>query len=115
MTQEEVYECLCVYDPRNSHYQEHKECCETLDLELREPRTDCACDNCYHGKDRLALEILARSKDMKYYRCEFVLESAYYPAPLSMIIQAESEEQAIEIIKTAYLMPYSLTVNEVKL
>lgn len=56
MTREEVCKQLCIKDKRNPdnelwYYQEWM-------LEDPEPRTDCYCDNCFHGRDRLAVEIL---------------------------------------------------------
>jgi len=49
----EVYQWLCEYDERNS---------DSIPLEEwddpREPRKYCFCDNCFYGRDRLALEIL---------------------------------------------------------
>ena len=49
MTDHEVLRNLCFHDPRNPHN----------DPELgQEPRDNCYCDNCFHGRDELALEIL---------------------------------------------------------
>ena len=53
MTPTEIEEQLCSYDTRNPFY----------DSEMsgdREPRVDCACDNCFNGRDLLAREILDR-------------------------------------------------------
>lgn len=50
----EVKENLCSRDPRNPLYY-------TIygdDDEPVEPRKDCACDNCFYGKDKLAVELL---------------------------------------------------------
>ena len=46
------YESLCYLDPRNPNAM--------LDLdELQpDPRDGCFCDNCFHGRDALALEII---------------------------------------------------------
>ena len=44
-----VLDRLCWYDPRHPLYSET----ESL------PRDNCSCDNCFYGKDALALEILA--------------------------------------------------------
>ena len=49
MTDHEVRRNLCFHDTRNP----------LNDPELgREPRDNCYCDNCFHGRDALALEIL---------------------------------------------------------
>ena len=54
---EEVYEQLCWYDKRNPN-QIHD-----VDQDVVVPRRDnCACDNCYNGKDRLAMEVLRLQK-----------------------------------------------------
>lgn len=50
----EIYEKLCYYDERNPDSV-------ALELEVHErkpPRENCFCDNCFYGRDRLALEIL---------------------------------------------------------
>ena len=49
MTEPEIFDNLCSYDPRNPHYDPDY---------AREPRKDCYCDNCFRGLDTLALEIL---------------------------------------------------------
>ena len=53
MLLEEVFRYLCVYDVRNPSYLK-----EDWDDEITPPRTDCSCDNCFYGRDRLAMEIL---------------------------------------------------------
>ncbi len=48
---EEIYPKLCYYDRRNPN--------NTLEPnEKQKPRQDCYCDNCFYGRDALALEIL---------------------------------------------------------
>ena len=54
MTIEEVYEELCSYDTRNPFYGY----ITSEDDDPRPPRTNCFCDNCFYGRDKLALEIL---------------------------------------------------------
>lgn len=53
MTEQEILSNLCLFDPRNPH--------NIID-ELDESRTDrkekCYCDNCFYGRNLLALEIL---------------------------------------------------------
>ena len=52
MTSEDVYNNLCYYDPRNPDY-------DAFYSEDIEPRQDdCYCDNCFYGRDVLAMEIL---------------------------------------------------------
>jgi hypothetical protein len=47
----EVYKRLCYYDKRNPN--------NIIDTdEPQEPRDNCYCDNCFYGRDRLALEII---------------------------------------------------------
>lgn len=56
MELEEVYKNLCFKDKRNPTWQDlygqDEEC------EIPEPRNDCYCDNCFYGRDKLALEII---------------------------------------------------------
>ena len=58
MTPTELTEQLCIHDPRNSFYDP-----ETS--EGRKPGVDCACDNCFYGRDLLVREILDRKKKTK--------------------------------------------------
>ena len=50
MNKQEVYENLCWYDERNPNndYNDGD----------TEPRKDCYCDNCFYGRDKLAMEII---------------------------------------------------------
>ena len=54
MLYQEISENLCYYDIRNP------DCFVEDDSEdHKEPRNNnCACDNCFYGRDKLALEIL---------------------------------------------------------
>lgn len=54
-TQDEIYENLCTYDPRSPYYAD---LAMALEDDMRQPRQNCCCDNCFYGRDRLALEIL---------------------------------------------------------
>lgn len=50
----EVYTYLCVYDERNPHYIN----LDYLDYVPGVPRENCFCDNCFYGRDKLAMEII---------------------------------------------------------
>lgn len=56
LTDEQIHENLCIYDPRNPLYANLYGDHDPADIPA--PRNDCACDNCFYGRDRLALEIL---------------------------------------------------------
>jgi hypothetical protein len=48
-----VRDNLCNYDPEYSHYIQDDE-----DTELIAPRSSqCYCDNCFYGRDKLAIKI----------------------------------------------------------
>lgn len=52
MTETEIFENLCYYDPRRPDF----------DPEValgRKPSMDCACDNCFYGRDKLAIALLS--------------------------------------------------------
>ena len=49
----EVCRWLCEYDERNPDFIPLEEWDDS-----REPRKNCFCDNCFYGRDKLALEIL---------------------------------------------------------
>ena len=48
-------ENLCVYDPR---YELHDEIAHAYEDDMPKPRINCACDNCFYGRDELANIIL---------------------------------------------------------
>ncbi len=49
----EIYHSLCSYDRRNPLFN------DIMDEDFpTEPRNDCYCDNCFYGRDALALEII---------------------------------------------------------
>jgi len=52
-----VHEHLCYADPRNPLFEDIHGGQEPDDIP--KPREGCSCDNCYSGKDELALEIIA--------------------------------------------------------
>ena len=57
----EVYENLCVHDPRNPLYRDiHFD-------DISKPRANCSCDNCFYHRDWLAVEIL-RLRELTNYR-----------------------------------------------
>lgn len=62
MTDEEVRSHLCYKDPRNPMYN-FNDIYDGEDIPI--PRKDCYCDNCFYGKDKLALEILRLKKALK--------------------------------------------------
>jgi len=67
MTEQDIFENLCTYDPRNPLYDPYW----TEDIHTgkpREPRIGCYCDNCFYGRDKLALELLnviAKAEDQR--------------------------------------------------
>jgi hypothetical protein len=55
MNKEDVYLNLCRYDKRHEDY---KDLIYAYGGDVPEPRKDCSCDNCFYGRDRLAMEIV---------------------------------------------------------
>lgn len=49
---------LCWYDPRNPNYNKYT----PPDIK---PRNNCFCDNCFMGRDKLALYIIKLQKELK--------------------------------------------------
>lgn len=62
------FEQLCYRDPRNPMFKDIYGDEETPPT----PRVDCACDNCFYGKDALALEII-RMQHQQTETCTWVL------------------------------------------
>lgn len=58
MTTPEVYERLCWYDKRNPNYVEQNE------NDIRAPRILCVCDNCFYGRDKMAMEIIKLQEEI---------------------------------------------------
>ncbi len=52
MSLDEVYENLCTKDSRSPYFYIYDE------DEVIVARDNCACDNCFYGRDKLALTIL---------------------------------------------------------
>lgn len=55
-----LYEKLCICDKRHPYH----------DTEYADeiPRQGCACDNCFYGRDKLALEIIRLQEMLKEYQ-----------------------------------------------
>jgi hypothetical protein len=58
MNTQEVLENLCVYDARHPSWVNFRE--EYAD---QEPRKNCYCDNCFYGRDKMAVFILSLLKE----------------------------------------------------
>jgi hypothetical protein len=61
MTLQEIYSNLCSKDKRSPSFEDlfYEE-----GDELPIPRVGCFCDNCFYGRDKLALEILKLKEDV---------------------------------------------------
>jgi hypothetical protein len=58
MELEEIYTYLCNRDSRSDTFYIHQYAYAQWEEPLPEPRKNCYCDNCFYGKDKLALEII---------------------------------------------------------
>lgn len=56
MTEKEIRENLCLYDARNPHH----------DPEDGGRHKDCCCDNCFYGRDELAVALLKKSDSKEF-------------------------------------------------
>jgi len=64
----EVHSFLCIKDAQNP---DHDSVYGHLELEAHEtpiPRKDCYCDNCFYGRDKLALEIIQLTTNSKNHK-----------------------------------------------
>ena len=66
MKDSEIFDNLCVYDPLNPYYQEMMDIGMYDEGETPEPRDNCFCDNCFYGRDKLAVELLKYIKEAIY-------------------------------------------------
>ena len=57
MDEQTILKNLCYYDPRSPYYETPEE-----GEEAKQPRKTCFCDNCFYGRDELAMEILRLSE-----------------------------------------------------
>lgn len=55
MDRGQICENICWYDPRYTYFID----LEPHGVDQPEPRDGCFCDNCFYGKDRLALAALS--------------------------------------------------------
>ena len=54
MSEREIKNNLCYYDPENQNNN-----LDAYENEDRpQPRNECSCDNCFYGRDKLAMQIL---------------------------------------------------------
>lgn len=61
MTESQVFERLCLKDSRHPLFEEMG-----WKPPRDQPRTEnCSCDNCFYGRDEMALEILRLREEMK--------------------------------------------------
>lgn len=64
MTEQQILDNLCVYDPRYPGYYSltlrdlEEDLNNGYSISLPVPRHNCYCDNCFNGRDRLAVELL---------------------------------------------------------
>lgn len=58
LTKHQVYSYLCWYDPRHPEYEPLEQWEIDLGEQPTPPRENCSCDNCFYGRDLLAVEIL---------------------------------------------------------
>jgi hypothetical protein len=66
MTEEEILDCLCYYDTRSPDYVD--DTYGDPDETPTPPRQrGCSCDNCFHGLDRLAVELLETRAENEPY------------------------------------------------
>jgi len=54
-------EKLCYYDERNPDHPDKTD----YDYEFPEPRDNCACSNCFYGRDAMALEMIAQAEALR--------------------------------------------------
>ena len=58
MNEYEIRDNLCCYDERSPDYGDLLISNGGDPRELPQPRVDCGCDNCFYGRDGLAVELL---------------------------------------------------------
>jgi len=82
---QQAYNNLCCYDPRSPEYADLTMFDDPEDGP-RQPRTDCYCDNCFRGNDRLALIIIEQEEQKEKVLkslIELVDKIKYFPGELS--------------------------------
>jgi len=68
MNNKEIFDNLCVKDERNPDYYDlfgyeiESDIKAGYTPDIPTPRKDCFCDNCFSGRDRLAMELIKRCK-----------------------------------------------------
>ena len=59
-----VLDYICVHDPRSPYFNDLHYYDEPEDLP--EPRGKCFCDNCFYGRDKLAIEIIRLKGELNH-------------------------------------------------
>lgn len=86
MRKEEVFKNLCSYDSRNPDYMYFPEDGDEIPV----PRNDCACDNCFYGRDKLAMEIMRLQPWERDKKLEKLLKLAF--SYLGAIVDGDLDE-----------------------
>jgi hypothetical protein len=93
MSDQEIKTNLCYYDPENPNNN-----LEAFDSEDRpQPRKGCICENCFYGRDNLAIQILELQKKLKLSEKSFLaIDSlnASYVAAWREVVDALGEREA---------------------
>lgn len=66
MSRDAILENLCVKDPRSPSYEDLYGGNWVGEKDIPEPRTDCFCDNCFYGRDQLAMELITILEGLDY-------------------------------------------------
>jgi len=72
MTDKELFEHLCVNDPRSPYFDAEA-------AEGREPGIDCSCDDCFYGRHELVMALLSGTRTEAWVlQFDEIRSSAYY-------------------------------------
>ena len=102
----EVFDYLCSYDKRNTCYIEPDK--EDYDYDRLPRESNCACDNCFYGRDKLAMAILKNEEvllkvvdNLKEVRNSIVIASEYsseVPTMGTMLLLDESLDKLMDLL-----------------
>ncbi len=61
MNEEEIFENLCINDPRSPYFD-----VDYWEDDTPSPRENCFCNNCFYHRNELALEIIRLKKELQH-------------------------------------------------
>ena len=100
MSDQEIKINLCYYDPKNpnSNLDAYE------DEDRPQPRNECCCDNCFYGRDKLAMQLIEAKRERDKARDAIIGWENKWKCAIDMAARAELErDEALKCAKEYYV------------